>query len=68
MISVKAAYILQKSSSDTLLRLRRAVHLRNSEDLAALLPPNHLEHEGELLQGRSRRAGARVPDCVASSC
>lgn len=34
------------------LRLRRAIHLRDLQGFSALLPSDHLEHEGQLLQGR----------------
>lgn len=32
--------------------LRRQVHLRDVQDLSAVLSPNHLEHEGKYLSGR----------------
>lgn len=31
--------------------LRRAIHLRDIQDLAVVLPPDHLEHEGQYVQG-----------------
>ena len=34
---------------DSLTRIRRPVYIRDREDLPAVLPPDHLEHEGELL-------------------
>jgi hypothetical protein len=38
-------------------RIRGALHLRDLADLAAVLPPDHLEHEGQCLPGRRWRGG-----------
>ena len=35
-------------------RLHGTIHLRDFQDFAALLPPDHLEHESERLQRRPR--------------
>jgi hypothetical protein len=32
-------------------RIYRTVHLRNRKGVSTLLPPDHMEHEGQLLQG-----------------
>jgi phosphatidylinositol 4-kinase A len=41
------------------VRLCETFHLRDRHDIAAVLPPNHLEHESQLLQGRCCRNSER---------
>lgn len=38
--------------ADVVVRLCRTVHLRDLQNFAAILPSNHLEYEGEHVQGR----------------
>jgi hypothetical protein len=49
-----------------MLRLRRAVHLRDVQGLPALLPSDHLEHESQHLQGRLGYRGQSVSSTLIS--